>query len=293
MPKTEIALDHDELKNPIMRHYLDLFVLGGLCALLGVFIYFVPYSLGQALVGAFCMFFAPGYSLLSALYPEQKSIGYVQRLVTSVGLSVVITGLLSLGTSYLIGASLSSVFGYLVIWIITMIIITVYRRQAIPPSERFVPLLDIHFSSWRKAGPPQKWVSWAQIAIIILLLLAGGRLLWVASRTGPQFTEFYLLGVKELAANYPESVSPGDPITVTVGVVNHEGTTATYDLFYRIDENDYVPLTSILLDNESRWESKVKAHTLDTHERQKVTFGLHKSGEEFPYRVLHLWVGAK
>jgi uncharacterized membrane protein len=63
---------------------------------------------------------------------------------------------------------------------------------------------------------------------------------------GEQFSELYLLGPDQVAANYPSNVAIGENYSVYVGVGNQLGTSAYYVLYVKLgNETDPLPNNSL------------------------------------------------
>ncbi len=104
---------------------------------------------------------------------------------------------------------------------------------------------------------------------------------------GERFTEFYILGEKGKAADYPTSLKINETGRVIVGIVNHEYSTVNYTLILRMQDEE-------ILRKEIKLEHNI---TLE----QMIEFQIQRSGKlEFllykdfnytaPYRSLHLWI---
>ncbi len=107
---------------------------------------------------------------------------------------------------------------------------------------------------------------------------------------GETFTEFYVLGPSGKAEGYPRRLLVGEPSSVIVGVINHEGHTARY----RVEIQAGVDrLTSdgpfALADGEKR-EDRFALVLHRPATQVKVEFVLSMEGAVEPYRRLHLWV---
>lgn len=283
-------MNRNSTKEQFWYNYADLFILISLCLLLLGLIYLIPNSSLRVLVGTLYIFYAPGYALLAALYPEQL-INHGQRFFSSLGLSMVITGLLNLAATYYIGTNLRTSFSILTVWIVMMTFIAGYRRYLTPLPNRFILRFNLSVSTiWQQNTGVQKGLLLAQIIVILFLGLAAGRLIWVSSQNNPQFAEFYLLGKNGVAGNYTKQVFMGTPVVITLGIVNHGKDSVPYELFVRIDDEDFSPITNIVLNNQEQWVSDVTFYPQQRPGKQKVTFVLKKSGESFPYRMLYFWL---
>ena len=98
------------------------------------------------------------------------------------------------------------------------------------------------------------------IILIIAVLVAVGTtvLIVLAPEEGEKFTEFYILGPKGKAADYPTEFMSGTPQTVIIGIGNHEYqdityTVETFAVRSRFDEatNQSVIVSATLLDRFS------------------------------------------
>ncbi len=84
------------------------------------------------------------------------------------------------------------------------------------------------------AGMPDRSVPWMEqalsIALIAIVFIAVGVTISIILVPGERdtFTEFYILGPKGKAADYPTEFMAGTPQTVIIGIGNHEGRDITY-----------------------------------------------------------------
>ena len=72
-----------------------------------------------------------------------------------------------------------------------------------------------------------------------------------------KFTEFYILNDNGKAADYPFEVKAGEPVTVVLGVINHEYRPVNYKI--QIKQNgDIIKTVSVgTLQDKQKWEEKV------------------------------------
>ncbi len=166
--------------------------------------------------------------------------------------------------------------------------IAAYRRSKCTASERFVLTASGAIPAWKTLSAQRRGLILAQLGAVLILLLAGGRLLHVSRSTTPQFAEFYLLGQDGRAGDYTESLTANTLTPVTVGVVHH-GTPTDYQVFYTTDGTHYELIAAPTLSDGEKWESSVALVLPASPRFQKVTFALHKPEEPFPYRKLYLW----
>lgn len=178
--------------------------------------------------------FIPGYVLIAALFPEKRSIDGIERFALSVGLSIAVVPLIGLVLNYTpFGIRLDPIVTALVIFILIMMLITLFRRALVPEEERFAvpfeqvkPTLKTEFFP-KDGSKLDKALSWILIAAI---LVAAVTTVYVIAfpKDGEKFTEFYILGADKMADNYPEKFFTGTEQFVWVGIGNHEYLDVTY-----------------------------------------------------------------
>lgn len=112
----------------------------------------------------------------------------------------------------------------------------------------------------------------------------------ITPKEGASFTEFYLLGVKGRAENYPEEVTEGDRPTLILGIVNQEHQETDYRIEVLREGMKIEEIGPVVLDHGEKWEQKFTLSVGSAGQNRKVEFMLYRRGEDEPYRVLHLWI---
>jgi uncharacterized membrane protein len=142
--------------------------------------------------------FFPGYSLIAALFPKKNSLGGIERLALSFGLSIAVVPLIGLILNYTPwGISLYPILISLVSFIIAMSAVAWYRRLGLPPEERFQ--IRLRPSPLPSPGSQVRRSLWdGLLTVLLVLAVAGaiGTLAYVITtpKVGEKFTEFYILG---------------------------------------------------------------------------------------------------
>ncbi len=113
----------------------------------------------------------------------------------------------------------------------------------------------------------------------------------VTPKHGEKFTEFYLLGARGKAADYPREVIPGSPINLIVGIVNHEYSDVNYTLKVQMENSTFLRRRIMLADNET-WEQPVSFTINTTGSNLKLEFLLFREGNETAYRETYLWINS-
>ncbi|HJJ50213.1 MAG TPA: DUF1616 domain-containing protein [Methanocorpusculum sp.] len=178
--------------------------------------------------------FIPGYVLIAALFPEKRSIDAIERFALSVGLSIAVVPLIGLVLNYTpFGIRLDPIVTALVIFILAMMLVTLFRRALVPEEERFAvpfeqvkPTLKTEFFP-KNGSKLDKALSWILIAAILVATVTTAYVI-AFPKDGEKFTEFYILGSDKMADNYPEKFFTGTQQFVWVGIGNHEYRDVTY-----------------------------------------------------------------
>lgn len=92
------------------------------------------------------------------------------------------------------------------------------------------------------------------LVLIILLVgaISGTIYIIVNPNVGGKFTEFYVLGAGDMAGNYPTNLTVNEIGNVTIGIVNHEHMTTTYDMVTILNGTTISNETYTLMNNETR-----------------------------------------
>jgi uncharacterized membrane protein len=282
------------------RQYIDLWLIGIVTILLAVVIAFFPSTTARIILGLPFLLFFPGYTLMAALFPKKGSLGGVERVAFSFGLSIAVVPLIGLILNYTPwGIRLAPILISLAVFIIAASGVAWYRRGKLAPEERFRALLNARLPFWHWQGQSllDNTLSVVLAVVIAVAIVTVGYVV-ATPRAGEKFTEFYILGPEGKAENYPTELKVGEEGRVIIGIVNHEQEWVSYDVEIWIDEEkatlriDGEDRDKIIveLEHEGKWENGVGFVTQKTGERQKVEFVLYKNGEPYFEEPLHLWI---
>jgi uncharacterized membrane protein len=175
--------------------------------------------------------FIPGYLTVFALFPSKKTdkgIDDIERIALSFGLSIVIVPLIGLTLNYTIwGIKLLPIVFSLELIIFIVGIIAIYRWLHASPDTRYT--LKINISIPKHETKLDKLLT---IVLVICIIFAASLVFYVilTPKQGEHFTEFYILGSKHLASDYPMNLTLGENATVILGIVNHENTLMNYTI---------------------------------------------------------------
>jgi len=277
----------------------DLWLIGILTILLAVVIAFFPSSIiARIILGLPFLLFFPGYTLLAALFPKKDSLGGVERVALSFGLSIAVVPLIGLVLNFTPwGIRLDPMLISLAVFIIATSGVAWYRREKLAPEERFRVPFNVRLPSWQGQSLPDKVLS---VVLVVAIVGAIGTLGYVIAKpkVGEKFTEFFILNSYGKAANYPTELKVGEEGDVIVGIVNHEQENASYRVevwidgeqtMLRIEGEDRYEI-DVELENEGKWEGEVGFVPQKAGEGQKVEFVLYKEGEPYLKEPPYLWV---
>jgi len=302
------------LKSRIWNELLliDLVVILLILAILNI-----PDNALRIIIGIPFLLFFPGYVLISALFPRQQDIGGIERVALSFGLSIAVVPLIGLILNFTEwGIRLEPVLYSVSAFVLVMSIIAMIRRAQVPNELRFG--INIESKSLKKQrGPVDKLLT---ALVVITILGALTTLIYVVSnpKVGEKFTEFYILGLNDMASDYPVefTVEKGQVVSikygndenniieerygrVTLGIINREQQTASYSIEILIDGNPIVLLykgqlvdriASIILEHDGKWEQEIGFAPLSVGQEQKVEFLLYLDGSLYFDDSLHIWI---
>ena len=298
----------------------DIYSIILLSTLLFLIIWFYPGSkILRRVLGLLFILFFPGWVTVSALFPEKKGLDMLERVALSFGLSIAIVPLLGLLLNYTwyaspkLGIRLETVLPTLYLYILIMSVLSIFRRGALDPEDRFEIVLNISFPE-EDTTPLDKALTVILVASIILSIAT---LIYViiTPKEGEHFTEFYVLGPSGMAYDFPRNLTVGENATVIIGVKNHEYETVTYKIvvYPALREGNYTrEFSEVRPPIYYRWNTSLSYVyaigmnvTLKNGETvelplnfsisrpgfYKLQFLLFRDGEV--YRDLHLWIDVR
>ena len=180
--------------------------------------------------------FIPGYCLIAALFPKNDDIDLIERLALSIGLSIAVVPLIGLGLNFTPwGIRLDSIVISITVFTWVLVLVAHYRRAILPPEERFsMPFSEIASTIREgvfpdRSSPVDRLLS---VILVLAILIAITTTIYVIAspKESEHFSEFYLLGEKGMAADYPDLIITGQNYPMFVGVGNHEYRNMSYTI---------------------------------------------------------------
>ncbi|MFC2067618.1 DUF1616 domain-containing protein [Chloroflexota bacterium] len=237
------------------------------------------------------MFF-PGYSLLSALFPDNNRLDMLPRLVLSLGLSLILVPLIGLLLNYSIwGIKLLPILITVTFFVVITSAISWYRQRRKLTVEE-LPSIKINIrlpSRWYQLTRIDRALS---IALVCAVVVALGTFIYAVATPdrGETFTEFYITDINGTTENYPAQILSGEAVELMASVVNHEGRDSSYRVTVNIDGVLNNAFTTGLLAEGQRWQETVSVVPQHTGQLQRLEFWLYEKGSSQPYNKSPLYI---
>ena len=303
------------LKTKLLNGILIIYIL---TILLIPAILFIPDNPARIIIGLPFVLFFPGYVLLAVLFPHNEKMNWTERAILSFGLSIAITALIGIGLNYTPwGIRLESVLYSSSIFIFILSTVALFRRPKLPEMEDNVQGVPLRLPGYR--GNVFNKLLTITLAIAILGTIGTIGYTSISPKTGERFSEFYILGIKSKAEDYPDefimqnnqviSVKYGEASSstdkigkVTLGIVNHEQKKMIYSVMIKVDDQEVnifyagqvlSQLNGIELAQGDKWEGEIGFAPLHTGDNQKVEFLLFKDKESVPENSIYFYINVK
>ena len=239
--------------------------------------------------------FIPGYVLLSAVFPRQYDLDVVRRMIFSIGLSIVILPIISLILNYTPwGIQPFPILVGTFLFITVMTAIGWYRQRGLREEEKLTYVLEIKLPRWRDLDRPGRTLV---IIMAIAVLTVTTSLIYAVNTPDREdtYTEFYIMGPAVNTSELPREVKTGQPVQVTVVVLNHEHQPADYHVDIISDGNVISSLATGTLEHGERWQSETDFSLAVPGENRKVEFNLYMGTSSEPYfeEPLHIYIDVR
>lgn len=274
------------MKVSLKNEYIILFSLS-LLLLAGIFL--IDYI--RIIVALPFVLLLPGYLLTALLFPKVDDLKKLDRIVLSVGLSIIIVPWIGLLQNYLLGG-IRLLPMMLAITFFNLILIGLgwYRRKRLPEDERFMLTQKVNLLKWKEKFLNKKLFYSIQIITGLILLVTMFYILF-SPNISDGFTEFYITGKDGTAAAYPEQLEVGEYGAVKANIINHEHQKVIYTIVIKVDGELIRTITPISLEYFEKWEEVVFFKATKPDNAVKVDFLLFRDTQNsIPYRQLILWV---
>lgn len=259
----------------------------------------------SALLGVVLVIFVPGYAVVLALFPRASDLAMKERMLLSLGSSVVIAALAAISLSILGRIALSTFAQALAIISLALIAAAYIRWAMLPAGWRFTPIFgsDILQPGRRKSSKDQRMayavlLSLAAVIVVSAYAYSGhnsnannANTITIMAAASPaengakKFTEFSVLDQSSKPA-----IEAGSRNTITAGLINHEQRTTDYTLRLVIN-GSILSEKSLQLNNNNSWEGSLSYTIGSPVNMQRVDLLLYKDGDfNKPYDERNIWV---
>lgn len=303
----------------------------------------------RIVAGMLFVLFVPGYALVAALFPEagdspteertgkgtlaesdpdsqtsrlgsttdHRRIDIFERLALSVALSVSVVSVLALVvTLSSVSFGAMSIFLAINIFVIFCTAVASLRRMTLPVDRRFSVPIETWIAENRTFSFDSRGEMLLNIVLGASIIFAVGTLGFavLSPPDGETFSEFYVLSEDAdgelVAAEYPDSFTPGEPEQLHIGIENQEQEHAEYEVVVQLQRIEGLPtdenvtqrveidrFATALAHNETQIiERDLTVTDTLTGEDLRLEFLLYRdSPPEEPtgdtaYRNIHIWV---
>ena len=121
-------------------------------------------------------------------------------------------------------------------------------------------------------------------ALIVAIIVCTGFIIYlsITPSANDKFTEFYILNENGEASGYPFDIKARQPVTVVLGVINHEYRRLIYKI--QIKQNGDIIKTVIVgpLQDKQKWEEKVD-FTVEGSDSSQAEFYLFTDDDKEPH----------
>jgi uncharacterized membrane protein len=124
-----------------------------------------------------------------------------------------------------------------------------------------------------------------KVALFLAIADCLGFIIYFASLPGPNatFSEFYLLNENGKPYDYPAKTIAGQPLYVTIGIINHEAAATAYTVRIMSDGDIIKSVETGPVDRGQKWEGKADVAAGKPVNSKQIEFYLHLKGEEKPH----------
>lgn len=248
------------------------------------------------LLGSIYVLYLPGYCLTAALFPHATDLDPIERVGLNTGFSVALIPVVAwILDQFSFGLQLWAILLAEYLLISGFLVIALLRRAIWAAQPSYLPPSPQQPRGWLQNLSATAKVGW--LGLIGVLLVTGVLLyLQPVSATG-HTTEFYMVGAQNRAEGFPQGAVVGQPVAVTVGIVNEAHAHHTYHIEVWVSEPNgtgvrYRATTSesIALTSGERWQFPLTWMLSRSGYDQQIEIVLFIEGQTTPYRRLQFWM---
>ena len=219
-----------------------------ICALAGVAVLLSILDISSnltSLLAFACVFFTPGYALVSALFPgrsaslgrlikaeegKESEMSLLERVIASVVLSLLVFAIVGIVLAWTPGGlDKTLVLAEVLVFNLAFSAFAIYRRFKLDKDDEFVLAFELGGRKGGKLNVAEKVILGVVALTLVVAVLAGAGLLWQGIGLEPH-TEFYITGRDGSLGTLPQNLAVGANGTVMITFVNHMAGPIDYNL---------------------------------------------------------------
>ena len=234
-------------------------------------------------LGFFAVLILPGYAISLALIPLHERLPWEARTGLGIALSVAILTVTSVGLDLTPGhLSPRSL-------VVTVTSITLVASLASLWHLRAPRMVRADEDSESAIRPMTvSWQTRGALTILAVTFTLVAVLLTLVFRRAYPTTEMFVLGSDGNAQSYPRQLRVGDPIPITIGVTNREGSTERYRIMLSGDSIQGALIGPLSVSDGETTEQTVDLLAVSPGKDQVAQMVLYREGMTEPYRQLRL-----
>ena len=187
-----------------------------LTILLVAVVLLLPNSAVRVVMAVPLVLFFPGYTLLSALFPRRQEITELEKIALGVGVSVAEVILVGLAFNYTPwGIQQESMLYSLALSVLVMSLVALVRGRSVDPEYRFTAVVRVGLPGWD--GDRLNRILIGFVTLAVLCSVASVSYVVARPRTGEGYSEFYVVGSRGMAEDYPNRFTIKDGQVASVG----------------------------------------------------------------------------
>jgi uncharacterized membrane protein len=250
-----------------------------------------PLAMLRLLLGLAFVLLVPGYALQAAFFPSRDDLDGPERLALAFGLSLALVPPIALVLDRLPwGIRPWPILIAECACAVAAAVAAVYRRGRLPEGERFIFAFEMHAGGWWRSQDRTARRLYALLAAALAMFAVAASAILFVPHPSDRFTEFYVLGSGGLAENYPREAAAGQPVSVTLGIVNREGAAAQYRAEARSGGQTLAQVGPLQLGAGQASEVPLSFAPPGIGDDVQTEFLLYRDGGTEPYRRLLLWM---
>ncbi len=250
---------------------------------------YLPLLVVRTTLGFFFLIFIPGFSLQAALFPKENQLTSLERIVLSVVGSIAFVPVVAYLLEYVASVNLLNILiaQTTLVGLISLAAFGVNYR--VHPTQRFVIVLSF-IPAYSQISRFERFAL-ALVFIFSIIAITSAIVLLTGPSAKDQITEFFVLSESGYPDSFPNNVLQGEEMLFTIGIVNRESHTRTYELRVKSPQGILKTFSGIRLRPQENVQFDVTFSLSEIGERIPIDFELYLAERlEQPYRKLRIYV---